>query len=85
MELTSEELRYRAERAKQLMDDTLLNEAIAELRSEALEEMASTNLDLALPKVRDLQAMVAACDAIMSKLDEYVTASGVRDGGFKPN
>ena len=83
--MTPEELRYRAERAKQLMDDTLLNEAIAELRSEALEEMVKTNLDDDLSSMRYSQALVVTCDNLRDKLNSYITASGVRDGGFKPN
>lgn len=78
---TESERIERAEHARTLEQDALLNEALNEVGLDAmraLSEVDATDAD----EIRRLQAIVHCATAMMDHITAAITASGANDGGM---
>lgn len=75
---------YYAERAKDLLENELLQAAFAQVRQTALEALAVTNA-ADTQEIQRLQAIVVVVTEVQALLDNAITASGARDGGLSLN
>lgn len=81
MNYTVSQVRERAERAKQILNDDLFAEMLTELRQDAFIKLAGVPADDA-GAIRDQQAVVKVTDEIRDRLAAMVLATGQDDGGY---
>ena len=67
-----------AKEAERLRNDEIFNQALADIRSDALNALATINVDEKTMVLR-LQQKVAVIDEIRNVLDRYVMAADVQE------
>lgn len=71
-------LSHLAKEADRLKNDEIFNKALADIRSDALNALATADADDKTGVLR-LQQMVAAIDEIRTTLDRYIVAADVQE------
>jgi uncharacterized membrane protein len=64
---------FLAQEAERLKADTILNEALAEMRRDALEDLINTDAAM-MEEIIMAQAKVKAIDGLLTQLERYITA-----------
>jgi uncharacterized membrane protein len=64
---------FLAQEAERLKADTVLNEALAEMRRDALEDLINTDAAM-MEEIIMAQAKVKAIDGLLTQFERYITA-----------
>jgi hypothetical protein len=81
-QMTSEQLKDRAERARNLLSDPMLADALEAVRMDALLSLAEVEPD-DMPEILRQQAIVACTGGLVDALMAVILESGAHDGGVE--